>query len=122
LANTKQGSALAAATNLFTLMQTFQTMRRDAKAYVDSYNSEGFNLIWNQLPTYTINADGTVPTSSGVVVTDGSPNVAHPTVANNKSATQMIAGVTVLNQFINFCQNGAVTTAQYSQTIDDLSV
>jgi hypothetical protein len=122
LANTKQQSALNAATNLMTLMQTFQVMRRDAKAFVDTYNSESYSSIWNVLPTYLPNADGTIPTSSGVTVTDASPNVAHPTVANNKSATSMVAGVTLLSQFINFCQNSAVVTAQYSQTIDDLSV
>lgn len=116
MANTKQTGAVNAAIQLVGLAQQFQSIRAAAKAFVDQYNSEGWNNFWNAMATYVINADGSVGTA------DGSPNVAHPISVSgvNKSATSLIAGVTLLQDFLNFCQNAPVATAQRSQTIDDL--
>ena len=116
MANTKQTGAVNAATQLVGLAQQFQSIRAAAKAFVDQYNSEGWNNFWNAMATAAVNADGSLGAA------DGSPNTAHPiTVGNvNKSATSLIAGVTLLQDFLNFCQNGVVATAQRSQTIDDL--
>lgn len=116
MAVTKQAATVAAANNLVGLMQRFQSLRTDAQAYVNTYNSEGWNNVWSTMPTFVFNNDG----STGAV--DASPNVTHPIIGLNKTATQLISGVTCLQQYLNFCTNVAVATAQYSQTIDDLSV
>jgi hypothetical protein len=117
MANTKQQGAIAAAQTLIGVMQQMQALRASAKAFVDQYNSEGWTAFWNAMATYAVNADG----SPGAV--DGAPVVTHPTSVGqiNKSATSLIAGVTALQDFLNFCQNSAVATAQRSQTIDDLA-
>ena len=119
MANTRQQGAVVAAQNIIGLMQQLQSFRASAKAFVDQYNSEGWSTVWNVMATAAVNADGSLG------VADGAPNVAHPITVGtpplNKSATQLIAGVTALQDFINFCQNAAVATAQRSQTIDDLA-
>lgn len=122
MANTKQQGAINAAQTLINLMQQAQGLRAGAKAFIDTYNSEQWNALWSQFQTYTAAADGSVPLDvNGKIVVDSSANTSHPTVALNKSATQLISGVTTLQQFLNFCQNSAVITAQYSQNIDDLA-
>jgi hypothetical protein len=115
VANTKQQGAINAAQTLINLMQQAQQLRASAKAFLDTYNSEAWNTLWAQLQTYTANPDGSVG------ATDGAPNAAHPTSSVNKSSNQLVQGVVVLQQFLNFCQNVPVITAQYSQSIDDLS-
>lgn len=115
MANTKQQGAINAAQSLIQIMQSLQTIRGQAKSFLDTYNSEQWSTIWNALQTYALTADGAVG------VADATPNAAHPTVALNKSATALLGGVTLLQQFLNFCQNQAAVQAQYSQTIDDLS-
>jgi hypothetical protein len=116
MANTKQTGAIGAATQLVGLMQQMQSIRASAKAFVDTYNSEAWSAVWNAMATAVPNADGSLGAA------DGAPNVAHPITVGgiNKSATALIAGVTALQDFLNFCQNAVVATAQRSQTIDDL--
>jgi hypothetical protein len=116
MANTVQQGAIAAAQTLIGVMQQLQALRASAKAFVDQYNSEGWTARWNAMATATINADGSQ-------TADGAPTAGHPiTVGSiNKSGTQLVAGVSTLQDFLNFCQNGAVATAQRSQTIDDLA-
>jgi hypothetical protein len=117
MANTKQQAAVAAAQTLIGVMQQMQALRASAKAFVDQYNSEGWAAIWNAMATYAVNTDG----SPGAA--DGAPVVTHPISVSqlNKSATQIIAGVSALQDFLSFCQNAAVATSQRSQTIDDLA-
>jgi hypothetical protein len=69
------------------------------------------------MATAAQNADGSLGAA------DGAPVVTHPITvqAISKTATQLVAGVTMLQDFLNFCQNAAVATAQRSQSIDDLA-
>lgn len=118
MSQTKHNGALNAAGTLMSLMSSLMSVRQGAKSFMDTYNSEGWSTLWANLPTYTPTADGSAPEP---LVTDLTPVSSHPTVDLHKSSAQLVAGVVLLQQFLNLCQNAAVITAQYSQTIDDLA-
>jgi hypothetical protein len=114
---TKNQAAIQAAYDISNIMALMKNVREQCKAFNDRYNSESYSTTWNSMPTAASNADGTIG------VPDGSPNTAHPIIQGNiyRSATQLIAGVTCLQQFLNFVGNLNVTTGNYSQNIDDLA-
>lgn len=114
---TKNQAAIQAAYDITTIMILMRNLREQCKAFNDRYNSEGYNTTWNNMNTAASNSDGTIGTA------DGTPNTAHPITEGNiyRSATQLVAGVTALQQFLNFVGNLAVTTANYNQSIDDLA-
>jgi hypothetical protein len=117
MSQTKNQAAVQAAYDITSIMMLLRTAREQCKAFNDKYNSESYSTTWNNMATAANNADGTIGAP------DASPNPAHPITQGNiyRSATQLIAGVTCLQQFLNFVGNINVTTGNYSQNIDDLA-
>jgi len=119
--DTRQSKAIAFANNLITAAQAAQAARANYDELVKQYNSEGFNTIWNALQTAVQNTDGSLGAA------DGSPVAGHPidnrTYTDLKkavTANMLTAFVTFMNDTANFLGNAAVTTANRSQTLDDL--
>lgn len=121
---TKEDAAIAGANELFGYMQQLKAIRLGMTDFLKKYNDETWSTVWASLATAAQNADGSLGTA------DGTPNTAHPIdtrvgtqTALNKAVTQtmLVSGVTCLNQLVNFFGNVAVTTGNYSQSVDDLA-
>jgi hypothetical protein len=117
----KQDKAISQANALISLVGQFQSLRSAVNEYVNQYNSEAYNTVWNALATAAQNTDGSLGTA------DGTPNVAHPidtrvvtALSRAVSANQLISAVTYFMDYQKFLTNQAVSTTQRSQTIDDL--
>ncbi len=120
--DTKQTKAVAAAAAVETIAQQLSALRATIENLVTEYNSEGYSTTWGNLATAALNADGSLGTA------DGTPTSGHPIdtrvvagLPKAVSASQLVAGVTMIEQLQNFFSNAAVSTANYSQTIDDLA-
>jgi hypothetical protein len=117
MSQSKNQAAIQAAYDITSIMMILRTAREQCKAFNDKYTSEAYNTTWNNMSTAALNADGTMGTP------DSTPVVTNPITQGNiyRSATQLINGVTCLQEFLNFVGNTAVTTADYSKIIDDLA-
>lgn len=121
---TKEAAAINGANAMIQLAQQIANLRASINAFVTQYSDEGFSTVWSNLATAALNTDG----SPGTV--DGSPNTTHPidtrATANSGlskavSQTQLVNGVSMLEQMQNFFTNVAVTQNNYIGTIDDLA-
>jgi hypothetical protein len=119
---TKQDSAIAALNQCIAWGVQVRSLRSQFADFVKQYNSEGYAVTWAALATAGQNTDGSLGAA------DGAPNTGHPidtrvvtTVNRAVSETAAVAMVTFMSDFANFLGNGAVTTSQRSQTIDDLA-
>jgi hypothetical protein len=112
----KQSAAFQGVNDLVTIITSAVALRVLVEGYLDRYNSEGYNTEWQNFATAALNPDGSQGTA------DGTPNAAHPITTNNinRSYNALIAGVTFCQDFMKFLNNQAVTTAQRSQSLDDL--
>lgn len=122
MADTKQARAINGANQLMQIAGQVAALRQSINQFVTQYNSEGWSTVWNNLPTAAQNADGSLGAA------DASPTAGHPintgtitALTRAVPATQLVAGVTMIEQLQNFFTNLAVTQANYNQTIDDLS-
>ena len=113
---TKQATAFQGVTDLVSIITQAIALRVAIEGFLDRYNSEGYNTIWSNLPTAAQNADGSIGSA------DASPVLTHPITANNifRSEASLLAGVTFCQDFQKFLNNQAVSTAQRSQSLDDL--
>jgi hypothetical protein len=122
MADTKQTRALNAANSLMSIAQQFSALRATINQFVTQYNSEGYGTTWGNLATAAQNSDGSLGAA------DASPTAGHPintstnpTLNKAVTAAMLTSGVTMLQQLQNFFGNSAVTTGNYTQTVDDLS-
>lgn len=122
MADTKQTRALAAANGIMAIAQQLATLRANIAAFVTAYNSEGYGTTWGNLATCAQSADGSLGTA------DGTPTAGHPidtrvypTLNKAVPASSLTGGVNLIEQLQNFFGNVAVTTGNYSQTVDDLA-
>jgi hypothetical protein len=111
-----QVKAIAAANTIIGFATTMQTLRSQIGEFVAEYNSEGYATLWGAMATHSQNADGSFNSA------DGTPVSTHPisTGSIERSANALTAGVTLIEDFQKFLTNQAVSTAQRSQTLDDL--
>jgi hypothetical protein len=92
--------------------------------FVKKYNSEAYNTTWASFPTAAQNADGSLGTADGTSVTTHPIDtrvVAVSQLSRSPTQVQLVAGVTLLNQLINFFGNTTVTSGNYTQNVDDLA-
>lgn len=122
MADTKQTRALNAANSLMSIAGQLAALRATINQFVTQYNSEGYGATWGNLGTCAQNTDGSLGAA------DGSPTAGHPintgtypTLNKAVTAAQLTSGVSLIEQLQNFFGNSAVTTGNYSQTVDDLS-
>jgi hypothetical protein len=69
---TKQALAIAAAQAVAAYMAQLAAVHDAVNGFIATYNDNTYDIIWQQLPTTAVNADGTVGAA------DGTPNTAHP--------------------------------------------
>ncbi len=117
MANTPQENAINLANSLLAVMGSLSNIKQQIDQIVSIYNAEQVSTIWSAMATAALNADGSLGAA------DASPVTTHPiTVGNiNKSESQLISGMTCIEQLQNFFNNVAVTTANYLQTVRDLN-
>jgi hypothetical protein len=124
MSQSRQDKALSQANALLALMVQFQGLRSSLDELIYQYISETYNTIWGALPTAALNADGSLGAA------DPSPVSTHPidTRVGNASVltkvisqSQLVAGISFLQDFQKFLNNQAVSTSQRSQTLDDLA-
>lgn len=117
MANTPQENAINLANNLIAVMGSLNAVKQQIDQIVSTYNAEQISAIWAALATAALNTDGSIGAA------DATPVTTHPiTVGNiNKSWSQLISGVTLIEQLQSFFNNAAVTQANYLQTIRDLT-
>ncbi len=122
MSDTKQSRAINAANSLMAIAQQLSGLRATINQFVTQYNSEGYSGVWSSLPTAAQNADGSLGAADGAS-TPGHPIDTRIVTALNKAVTaaMLTSGVTLIEQLQNFFNNQAVTTGNYSQTVDDLS-
>lgn len=122
MADTKQSKAVNAANALIGINQQLVNLMTSIDGFVKTYNSESYSSVWNNLPTAAQNADGTLGTADGTPVTTHPINTGLITnLLKAATATQLVAGVTMIEQLQNFFGNLSVAQANYRQTLDDLA-
>jgi hypothetical protein len=114
--NNKQQAALQGVTDLTSIINQAIALRVAIEGFLDRYNSEGYQNTWQNFPTAALNPDGSIGAA------DSTPNPAHPITLNSiyRSCNALTNGVTFCQDFEKFLTNQAVSTAQRSQTLDDL--
>lgn len=122
MADTKQSRAVAAANALIGINQQLVALMASIDNFVKAYNSEGYSTVWSNLPTCAQNADGSLGTADSTPTSGHPINTATiPALLKAVPATQLVSGVTMIEQLQNFFGNVAVTTGNYRQTLDDLA-
>jgi hypothetical protein len=113
---TKQQAALTAISSLVSIINQAVSMRAAVDALLAEYNSENYSATWAGMATAQLNADGSIGTP------DSTPNPADPITvgAVYRSCNALVNGITFCQDFQKFLTNQAVSTAQRSQTLDDL--
>lgn len=112
---TKQSQAVNAANALANLMVSVQSLRTQAKDFVQQYSNQSYVAVWNALPTAPVNADGSLGTADGSPVTSNPIDTRIVTALNKSvSATGYANAEAVLTAFLTML-DGSAAVAQLNR-------
>lgn len=98
----------------YDLIQFMTQLRADLKSaqlLSERITKGNFEGVWNVLPTYAVNSDGTAGQ------TDTTPVTTHPTAIFNVSPNDMSIFANTVNDFISFMTNGTPTQSDRESVI-----
>ena len=116
MSDTKQTRAINLAGSLINFAQQLEALKASALQMQTQYNNEGVSAEWSAMATAVLNADGSIGAA------DGTPTAVHPITIGgiNRTAAQLVAGIVLCGDLVNFMTNAAVSTALRDQTCNDL--